>query len=225
MHFLKPSWAANGYVKNESKPGCNVSSRPVCLWGQRKKPIEKMKRSRLLRNVNNFCSENGLQWMSPFSYLLEFWRRGNFFSETLEIYIRAITSAMCGLPWKTTSCIRIRKEKEQIFPELWRLSIGAFANLECNCVLRHICPHGTPRFPLDGFAWQVLLEAFRRSFEKMEVWLKYDKNNGYFTWIRMSIYDISMRNFSVKIYMENQTTNFMYINFFSRKSSPLWDNV
>lgn len=34
---------------------------------------------------------------------------------------------MCGLPWKTSSCIRIRKKKEHIFPELWRLSLGAFA--------------------------------------------------------------------------------------------------
>ena len=34
---------------------------------------------------------------------------------------------MCGLPWKTASYIRIRKKKEQDFPELWRLSLGAFA--------------------------------------------------------------------------------------------------
>jgi hypothetical protein len=47
--------------------------------------------------------------------------------------------------------------------------------------------HWTVRLTMDGFSWNLIFvpppHPFRKSFEKVQVWLKFDKNNnGYFTW-------------------------------------------
>jgi len=42
-------------------------------------------------------------------------------------------------------------------------------------------PHGSSRLPLDGFSLNLVFEYFRTSFEKIQVSLKFDKNNAYFT--------------------------------------------
>ena len=44
-----------------------------------------------------------------------------------------------------------------------------------------IKPQGTTRLPLDQFLPNLIFEPFRKSVEKIEVSLKPDKNNGYFT--------------------------------------------
>jgi len=197
MHFLKPPSAATGYVQNESKPWCNVSVAPRMPVRtkkerkmERKKPTKKMKRFRLLRNVYNFCSECGKQWKSPLSYLLEFWRRGNFFFEILEIYIMwcdiiSITSAMCELPWKTTSYVRIRnkKKKERIFPEPWRLGhVRKIWNATVCFVIPVLMEH------LGSHGWICIASdtgSFPKIFQENGSLSKYYKNNEYFTWIRM----------------------------------------
>ena len=51
------------------------------------------------------------------------------------------------------------------------------------------CPHGTTQLPLDLFSWNFI-HISRKSVEKMEVLLKSEKNNGYFTQILLR-----MRNF------------------------------
>jgi hypothetical protein len=45
--------------------------------------------------------------------------------------------------------------------------------------------HGTSWPPLDGFSYDLIIEKF----SKIQVSLKFDKNNGYFTWRRVYIYD------------------------------------
>jgi hypothetical protein len=45
------------------------------------------------------------------------------------------------------------------------------------------CPHRKPRLLLDEFSWNMTLNIFKNSVEKLQVSLKSDKNNGCFTWI------------------------------------------
>jgi len=52
--------------------------------------------------------------------------------------------------------------------------------LDSSCL--SVYPHGKTRFPLDGFWWNSIFENFRKSVKKIQVSLKSDKNEGYFTW-------------------------------------------
>ena len=54
-----------------------------------------------------------------------------------------------------------------------------------------VCPHATTRLPLDGFSRNLIFEYFffRKHVEKIQVSLKSDKNNGYFTWRTLYIFD------------------------------------
>ena len=51
--------------------------------------------------------------------------------------------------------------------------------------LHHVCPstysHGTAWLLLDRFLWNMIYEDFL-IVKEIQVWLKYDKNNSYFTW-------------------------------------------
>jgi hypothetical protein len=44
-----------------------------------------------------------------------------------------------------------------------------------------ICSHGTTWLPIDGFCWNLIIEFFWKSVEKIQVSLKADKNNKDFT--------------------------------------------
>jgi hypothetical protein len=72
---------------------------------------------------------------------------------------------------------------------------------------------------------------FRKYSDKIEVSLKSDKNNGYFTWRPITFLIISrsfllrMRNIWDKSCRENPNTHFVFNNFFFRKSFGLWANV
>jgi uncharacterized membrane protein YesL len=76
--------------------------------------------------------------------------------------------------------------------------LGAFAKLRkaiasvvmsvCLSVYLSVRPHGTSRLPLNGFFGIWCSNIFRRTFEKIKVSLKSDKNSGYFTWTPIYIY-------------------------------------
>jgi len=53
-------------------------------------------------------------------------------------------------------------------------------------------PNETTQLPLDEFSWHLIFEDFRSSFEKIQVLLNFDKNNGNF----MYMLDITMLNSS-----------------------------
>jgi len=53
-------------------------------------------------------------------------------------------------------------------------------------------PRGTIWLPLNRIPWNLILSIFCKSVQKIPVWLKYDKNNGYFTRRHMYIYDIAL---------------------------------
>ena len=62
------------------------------------------------------------------------------------------------------------------------------------------------------------MNIFRKSVEKIQVSLKSDRNNGYFVWRPMYIYDsislLIMRNVSDEICRANQNTHFTFNSFF-----------
>jgi hypothetical protein len=67
-----------------------------------------------------------------------------------------------------------------------------------------------------------ILSICRKSVGTVQAWIKSGKNNGYFTWILMQIYIISlsvllrMRNVWDKSCRENKNTHFMLNNLFER---------
>jgi hypothetical protein len=93
-----------------------------------------------------------------------------------------------------------------------------------------VCPHATSRLPLDGFSWNFIFEDFRTSVENTQILLKSDKNNGYFAWRPMYIYDISLRSSqSEKCFRQNlqkiSTHVLISNNYFFQKLCRLWDNA
>ena len=71
---------------------------------------------------------------------------------------------------------------------------------------------------------------FRKSVGEIQVWLTYDKNNGYFTWRPISYMIISgwiviLRNTSDKICGENQNKHILCSVKYCWTSCLLWDNV
>jgi hypothetical protein len=73
---------------------------------------------------------------------------------------------------------------------------GAFANLQKTPIsfVVSVCPsvhlHGIIRLSMNEiFSETWYLSIFRKYTEKIQVLFKYDKNNGYFTWKSMYIYN------------------------------------
>jgi hypothetical protein len=52
---------------------------------------------------------------------------------------------------------------------------------------------GNDAAPIGRIFMKFYLSIFFKSVEKIQVSLKSDKNNGYFTWKPMYIYDISLK--------------------------------
>jgi hypothetical protein len=94
-------------------------------------------------------------------------------------------------------------------------------------------PHCTTLLLLDGdFHENLYVITFWKSLVKIQVLLKFDKNNGYVTWRRVYIYDQNVIELLLKwdifetIVIEKiKTCILCSIIFFSRKSCRLWDNV
>ena len=90
--------------------------------------------------------------------------------------------------------------------------------------MKQLCSHWTDFHEI----WY--LSIFRKSIEKIQVWLKSDNNNGYFTWVPIYIFIVStsilfrIRNVSDNSCRENQNTHYLFNSFFF-KSYSLWDNV
>jgi len=92
--------------------------------------------------------------------------------------------------------------------------------------LCHICPSVLLPVRLEqlDFHWRNTLEnlclrIFPKSFDRIQVSLKSDKNNGYFVWRPIHIYETSliflrMRNISDNSCKESHNTHFTYSNFF-----------
>jgi hypothetical protein len=78
--------------------------------------------------------------------------------------------------------------------------------------------HGTTRVPLDGLSWNFILRIFRKSAEKIQVSLKPDKNNGYFTnthlWSYLVHYFLEWKILLMN-FVDNIKTQLSFNTFFS----------
>jgi hypothetical protein len=102
------------------------------------------------------------------------------------------------------------------FEELWNVTISFVMSVRPLSRLS-LCPHGTPRLPLDGFYRIRYCSTF--FFLKIQVSIKYNKNNAYFICRPVNILIVSrsvlpkMKNVSDKSCRENRNTHFMSNNF------------
>jgi hypothetical protein len=79
------------------------------------------------------------------------------------------------------------------------------------------------------------MSIFRKSVQKIQISLKYDKNNRYFVWIPIYCFFIVsrsvlliMRYVSEKCYRENRNTHFMFNKFFYENRTVceiMWKNI
>jgi len=98
----------------------------------------------------------------------------------------------------------VKTDHKQVFMRraIYRLTergllfLGAFAKLRkaiitfVTSVRPSVCPHRRNPLPMDGFSRNLIFAYFpKKSVEKIQVSLKSDKNNGYFTSRPTHIYD------------------------------------
>ena len=105
------------------------------------------------------------------------------------------------------------------------LFLGAFVKLlkEIISFVVSVCPSAwNNSAPTRRIVMKLNMSFLRKSVHKLQVSLKSDKNNRYFTRRRFHIITISrwiilrMRNVSDKRCRETQNTYFMFINFFPK---------
>ena len=75
---------------------------------------------------------------------------------------------------------------------LGKAFLGASTNLRLASVsfVTSLRPHRTTRLPIDRFSWNLILEYFSKICQgNWRFLIKSDKNNEYFTWIRIYVYN------------------------------------
>jgi hypothetical protein len=88
-----------------------------------------------------------------------------------------------------------------IIPRNSLIFLGAFAKLRKAIisfgwsVCPSLCPNGTTRLQMNGFSWNLMFDIFQKSDDKIQVSLKSDKFNGYFTWRTTHIFLLYLAQF------------------------------
>jgi hypothetical protein len=84
----------------------------------------------------------------------------------------------------------------------------------------------TIRLPLDGFSWNLII--FRKSVQKIQIPLKPDKNNGYFIWRLVYIYDFNEFFLECEVfqkkYVQSIKTHVFCSITFPPQNRAVWDN-
>jgi hypothetical protein len=65
--------------------------------------------------------------------------------------------------------------------EICKYFFGTFAELHKMATRLYVCLHGTTQLPLEGFSLNLISVYFQKSVKKIQVSLKSDKHNRYFT--------------------------------------------
>ena len=102
------------------------------------------------------------------------------------------------------------------FAKLWKATIS-FVSVRLSVRMQKLDSHWIilMKFDTSGFS--------RKSVKRIQVSLKYNKNEGYFTWRSFHMYDNTSLNFSYDekcfkyYYRDNQNMLFMFSNFFPPK--------
>jgi hypothetical protein len=116
--------------------------------------------------------------------------------------------------------------------------LNAFGKLQNGYLLRHVCLYNCLCVRVEQDVYHCTnfhdiwhLRNFRKYVEKIQASLKSGKNNRYFTWRPVYIYDISMNSFQKEKcfrhkLLRNLSTRFTFNNSpLPRKTWRLWDNV
>jgi len=127
-------------------------------------------------------------------------------------------------------------KRESLCNHWWTL-LGALAKLRSATISffmsvhLSLSPHRTSRLPLEGYLLNLIFEYFFwKSVKNNSNFIKSDRNNGYFPWRPIYIFDhislisFRMRNISGKLCRDNPNTHFTFNNLY-RKSCRLWDTV
>ena len=98
--------------------------------------------------------------------------------------------------------------------------------------LRYACLYWTIRLPLKGFQWNLIFEHFSKIYRDNSSFIQIGQEltstshvNQCTFFIISRSFLLRMRNVSDRICTENQSTHFVFSNFFFRKLCRLWDNV
>ena len=101
-------------------------------------------------------------------------------------------SASFGGVWEWMNCW-IKRVITRVYTHV----LGAFAELRkttIRFVVRlpvrpSVCEHGTTWSPLVGLCWDLIFENFSKYVRLIQATLTSDRNNGYFTWRLVYIFD------------------------------------
>ena len=123
------------------------------------------------------------------------------------------------------------RTSEYCFMSYLLVRIQTFSALSlCPSVRPSICPHGKLGSHSTIFHKSWYFTIFRKFVKQIQVSLKPDKNNKYFTW-RLFTFVVIPRwialrsgNVSDACWTKNQT-HFILSNFFFWKYGRLWDNL
>jgi len=109
--------------------------------------------------------------------------------------------------------------------------LGSFAKLRkaTYSIVMSVCPHGITWLPLDWFSWNLVFEYFFENISrKYKYPLKSDKNDVYFTWAPICIFDVLISSDQLFLWWE------MFQTKVAEKIKPyilcpiscrLWDKV
>jgi hypothetical protein len=127
-------------------------------------------------------------------------------------YLNFLVPSWCPIPF-FTAFKRVSKISGSFVTSV-RLSLCLFPRL-----------HGTTRLPLDRFSLNLIFDYFLNSVETVQVWLKSDNNNGYFTWRNVySYHNISLNSsynkkyFWQNLYRESKRTFYVQHFFFENRA-------
>ena len=130
--------------------------------------------------------------------------------------------------WQQTCSIIIEfphwnKEKSLFY-------LGAFANLRKATLsfVKSVCSRGKTRLPQQGFSRNFIFDYFSEFFEKIQVSLKSDKNNGLLymktcvnLWYYIAEFFFGREMFQNK-FVEKIKSHFMFNNFLSKSSTVFY---
>jgi hypothetical protein len=94
------------------------------------------------------------------------------------------------------------------------LLVGVFSKLRTATIsfVISVCPHGTTWLPLDEISWNWYFMIFRKSVDKIQVWLQFDKDHTYF--IRSSEFFLKWEMFQTKAVEKIKTQFYLFIHLF-----------
>jgi hypothetical protein len=135
----------------------------------------------------NYCVSSCPTYLEPINYIIV----------CILILLQVIT---LGTLFSDTRCFTVFHKNERcMFPTIngtkllllmYVFNIGFLAHSQtCEAQLSVRRPHATTQRLLYEFSWNFTFDDFRQSIQKIQVSLKSDKNNGYFTWRPMYIHD------------------------------------